>query len=86
MKTKKEAQSQESDQQMEHIGFLISMLPTEEQERINTIEQFLRKYFLPAAEDRDEIQFEPITFRLLKYLLFTIIVNYQRESRVIAED
>lgn len=71
--------------EMEHIEFLISMLPIEEQDKINHIERFLRKYFFPDAEDGDEIQIEPMNFRLLKYTLFSMLLNYQSESRSNAE-
>ena len=58
----------------------------EDQERIDFIERFVHKYLIPGVQDDDEINLEPLNFKLLKYLLFTLIVNYERESRVIPED
>lgn len=83
MKTKKDIQNPESDQQLEmgHIEFLISLMSPLDQEKICYIDRFVHKYLIPGVMDEDEIYIEPLKFKLLKYLLFTMIVNYERESR-----
>lgn len=83
MKTQKDSQSRISNSilEMEHIEFLISMMSQADQEKICFIELFVHKYLIPGVMDEDEIYIEPMKFKLMKFLLFTMLVNYERESR-----
>ena len=64
----------------QHIDFLISILPPEDQDKIKYVESLFHKLLPPNIEDGDVIIFEPMKCKLFKYLLFSLILKYESES------
>ena len=79
--------SQRSKQQREiyyqHLEYLISFLPLEDQAKIKYVERAIEKILLPNVKEEDIIIIEPINCKLFKYLLFSLILNYESESKSI---
>ena len=61
----------------DHIEFLISIMPPEDQSKIDFAEDFIHKYLVPNVEDDDIIKLEPMKFKLLKYLLASLLWKHE---------
>ena len=76
-------QSRKSKKQValdyDHIEFLISIMPHEDQSKIDFAENFIHSFLVPDAQDEDIISLEPIKCRLLKYLLASVLWKYESE-------
>ena len=65
----------------DHIEFLISIMPPEDQSKIDFAESFIHRFLVPDAQDDDIIALEPIECRLLKYLLASLLWKYESEFK-----
>jgi len=66
----------------DHIEFLVSIMPPEDQSKIDFAEEFLHKYLFPNAKDDDIIKLEPLKFKLLKYLLASVLWKHLSGLRI----
>jgi len=71
-----------NDQDLEHIEFLISILPAEDKGKIAFVEDFIHRYLMPDAQDGDIITLESLEYKLLKYLLTSLLWRYESSSYV----
>ena len=62
------------------IDYCISTLSQEDQGKMEFIEDFIHSYLAPGAEDNDIITIEPLEYKLLKYLLFSLLMKYESVS------
>ena len=65
-----------------HIDYCVSIMSQEDQGKIKFIEDFIHSYLTPGAEDNDIITIEPLEYKLLKYLLFSLLMKYESASGV----
>jgi hypothetical protein len=65
----------------DHIEFLISIMPPEDQSKIDFAEDFIHRFLVPDAQDDDIISLEPIQCRLLKYLLASVLWKHESEFK-----
>ena len=66
----------------DHIEFLVSIMPPEDQSKIDFAEDFIHRFLVPDAGDEDIISLEPMKLKLLKYLLASILWKYESEFKV----
>jgi len=67
---------------LEHIEYLISIMPPEDQSKIEFVEDFIHKFLIPFAEDDDIISLEPLEYKTFKYLLASLLWKYAAVSEV----
>lgn len=63
-----------------HIEFLISIMPPYDKRKIEFVEGFIHRYLIPNIKDDDIIALEPMDYRLLKYLMFSLLMKYESET------
>ena len=64
------------------IDYCVSSLSQEDQGKMEFIEDFIHSYLAPSAQDYDIIIIEPLEYKLLKYLLFSLLMKYESASGV----
>lgn len=65
----------------DHIEFLISIMPPQDQGKVKFAEDFINRFLVPDAQDDDIIALEPMKSKLLKYLLASILWKYESEFK-----
>ena len=63
-----------------HIEFLISNMPPDDKQKIEFVECFIHRYLIPDIKDDDILELEPMDYRLLKYLMFSLLMKYESET------
>ena len=63
-----------------HIEFLISIMPPDDKRKIEFVEGFIHRYLIPNIKDDDILELEPMDYRLLKYLMFSLLMKYESET------
>lgn len=63
-----------------HIEFLISNMPPDDKRKIEFVEGFIHRYLIPNIKDDDILELEPMDYRLLKYLMFSLLMKYESET------
>lgn len=64
-----------------HMEYLVSIMPHEDQSKIDFAEDFIHRFLVPDAGDEDIISLEPMKLKLLKYLLASILWKYESEFK-----
>lgn len=63
-----------------HIEFLISNMHPDDKQKIEFVECFIHRYLIPDIKDDDIIALAPMDYRLLKYLMFSLLMKYESMS------
>lgn len=65
----------------DQIEFHISTMTPEDQSKIDFAEDFIHKYLFPNAKEDDVIKLDPMKFKLLKYLLASLLWKFESVSK-----
>lgn len=80
MKNRSQRSKERSRLDYDHIEFCVSTMSPEDQGKIEFIEDFIHRFLAPGAGDDDIITIDPLECKLLKYLLFSLLMKYESVS------
>jgi hypothetical protein len=60
----------------EKMDTLISNLSEEDDRRLKFVQDYMTRILLRGVPDVDKIQLGPVDIRMLEYLIFTIVLEY----------